>query len=407
MRDWSDERPGKRVNHLRAAGRGALSPVAALVLTVIPAPLAGDPVGSPPRLSVTIVSGPEVLFDARRDGCDREDIPDIPLRVFRRNDGQLVGFASHYTTRAFMIDPAGAFRRDCATVLASDKNPDPSQYADRTWIAATWTDDGRTVIALGHNEFQANQHRGACAYREYMQCWYNSIVLLKSTDGGRSFLRVPGARPIANANFTHKERQGAPRGFFEPTNILKNDRFFYTLIYTSGADAQRPGTCLFRARRLDEDSAWEYWTGDTFVRSARDPYREVPRPDTPCQPLRNLGQRVWSIARHQPSGLFLAVVAVQPPGAQSGLVQVSVSSDLMRWSMPTTVLSVPTIWSSRATDEQRFGYAAMIDLASRDRNFGEVGDSPGLYMTQIDVVRGTATLSRRLIRYRLDLRLEP
>jgi hypothetical protein len=232
------------------------------------------PAPAQPALRVAIAAGPEVVFDSGRNGCDREDIPDIALRVFRRADGQLVGFGSHYTTRAFMIDADGSFRRDCAPVLTSAKNPDPSRYDDRTWVGATWTGDGKTIVALGHNEFQGNQHWGTCAYREYLQCWYNSIVLLKSVDGGRTFARIPGAMPIANADFTHAEQQGAPRGFFEPSNIIEKDGYFYTLIITTGGGEQKPGTCLFRTKRLDVDSAWEYWTGRGFAPSARDPYRQ-------------------------------------------------------------------------------------------------------------------------------------
>jgi hypothetical protein len=355
---------------------------------------------------VSVTAGPEVVFDSGRNGCEREDIPDIALRVFRRADGQLVGFASHYTTRAFMIDADRTFHRECAPVLTSAKNPDPSRYDDRTWIAATWTDDGKTIIALGHNEFQGHRHWGACAYREYLECWYNSIVLLKSIDGGRTFARIPGAMPIANAAFTHRERQGAQRGFFTPTNIITKDGFFYTLIFTSGAGEQRPGTCLFRTQRLDDDSAWEYWTGNGFVPSARDPYRGTIPASAPCQPLRNLQGLTWSVVRHRGTGLYLASAGVQDATRQTGIIQLSVSKDLMRWSAPIAVLNVPILSSQDRSDRQRYSYAALLDLASPDRNFGDVGDNPQLYLTEMDVSGGTPTLSRRLIRYQLRLRFE-
>jgi len=358
-----------------------------------------------PALRVSIAAAPEVVFDSR-NGCDREDIPDIALRVFRRADGQRVGFGSHYTTRTFMIDADGSFRRDCALVLTSAKNPDPGRYDDRTWIAATWTDDGKTVIALGHNEFQGNQHWGTCAYREYLQCWYNSIVLLKSVDAGRTFARIPGAMPIANADFTHAERQGEPRGFFEPSNIIKKGGFFYTLIFTAGAGEQKRGTCLFRTKRLEVDSAWEYWTRSGFAPSARDPYRQKMPTTDPCQPLRNLRGPAWSIVRHRGTGLYLASVGVQNPNMQTGVIEISVSKDLLHWSAPVAVLNVPIIWSQIRSDQRRYSYAALLDLTSADRNFGDVGDRPQLYLSEIDISGGNTTFNRRLIRYGLSLRLE-
>ena len=40
---------------------------------------------------------PAVLFDPSRDGCDGNDVPDAPSRLFRNADGDIVLFGLHYT----------------------------------------------------------------------------------------------------------------------------------------------------------------------------------------------------------------------------------------------------------------------------------------------------------------------
>ena len=157
------------------------------------------------------------------------------------------------------------------------------------WIVSPWTIDGRHVSALGHNEYRGNTHAGKCRFDNYPRCWYNSIVSLTSKDGGRSFAANAGMPPIANAAFGFEKHQGAPRGFFDPTNIVPFGGDYYALIFTTGGDDQRAGTCLFRTSDPGVAQKWEYLTRSGFAKSSFDPYaKPASAPLPPCEPVAGL-----------------------------------------------------------------------------------------------------------------------
>ena len=148
------------------------------------------------RLEIMGAGEIEPVFLWTRDRCAQDDIPDAPLRAVRLDDDHVIAFATHEQNRAFLGPNLGALKRDCRVVLAGWHSDRPEDYSDRVWIASTWSEDGRTIFALGHDEYQAHRHPGRCHFATYAECWWNSIVLLRSRDGGRSFSRV-GDRPVA------------------------------------------------------------------------------------------------------------------------------------------------------------------------------------------------------------------
>jgi hypothetical protein len=377
--------------------------LSALVVAVLAALFHGSAAAQkPPPIAIQVVSEKEVVFESKRQGCAQFDLPDTPLHAFRRSDGQIVGFATHHVNRRFFISATGEFRRDCEAVFRGDHDPDPAAYNDRIWILAPWTLDGQNIVALGHNEYQGEKHPGRCAYKKYNECWYNSIVLLQSRDGGRSFQKMPGTLPIATATFRYEDHQGQPRGFFGPTNMVEHAGRFHTVIFTTGGEGQKRGNCLFRSSRPADDAAWEYWTSEGFRPSRRDPYKAT-ESSLPCEPLWGLGGRVWSIARHKASGMYLATVGMQPADAATGMIGISTSEDLIRWSRPIPLFSVPLIWSRNCADKVRYGYPALLDLSSEDRMFSDVGDEPHIYMTELHFEKCGGTFDRNLIRYRLRI----
>lgn len=268
----------------------------------------------------------QTVFSWETQRCDDEDIPDSGLRLFRRYDGQIIGIASHTRTRLFKVSNYGKFIRKCDVVHESSHSSDPADYADATWIAATWTDDGRVVHALGHNEYRANQHWFACRYRTYLSCWYNTIVAMRSVDGGKNFSRQD-APPIAAPNFTQDAYQGSPRGFFDPTNIVRLDDAYYTIVFASGGPDQPSGNCLLRTQDVSDPERWTLFDGQDFVVSIRDPYRPETAHEHLCAPLENLDGRVTGLVRHESSGLFVASLAAQAPNADKGWIGFSLSQD--------------------------------------------------------------------------------
>jgi len=392
-----------RMNKSTAGGSATLRRWAPLVGLMVAAWAVSAWAAEMPPLDIRVVSGKEVVFDWKRDRCDDQDIPDTALTAYRRAGGQIVGLATHWRNRLFLVAEDHSFKRDCRIVYEGNRDPDPAAFDDKTWIAAPWTADGRTVYALGHNEYQGHSHSGKCKSNSYSDCWYNSVVLLRSTDGGALFSRISNMKPVANAAFTYEALQGAPRGFFEPTNVIKNGDYHYTIIFTTGGNGQERGNCLFRARSFGNDKEWEYWTTDGFYPSRSNPYENASGKRPSCKPLKGLGGRVWSIRRHRPSGLYLATTGSHAHSTSVGTIGISISRDMYEWSPAIPLFSVPLLWSRSCSHDFRYSYASLIDLDSSDRNFSDLGEHAELYLTEIKMNGCRTTLDRKLIRYHIAL----
>ena len=73
----------------------------------------------------------------------------------------------------------------CVAVLeGKDAKVIENSEGDRTTPSViAYTEDGETVYALIHNEYQGHQHPGYCPQNDYVACWDNSITLGISRDG--------------------------------------------------------------------------------------------------------------------------------------------------------------------------------------------------------------------------------
>ena len=58
-----------------------------------------------------------------------------------------------------------------------------------------------------------------------------------------------GDRPVATIPSRQDVDQGHSRGFYEPSNIVKQGDAYYALIRAGAEGAQKAGTCLFRTER--------------------------------------------------------------------------------------------------------------------------------------------------------------
>jgi len=96
--------------------------------------------------------------------CDALDIPDAPLRAFRTPDGSITAFATHYRNRSLVGRGFDTLAKDCSVAYEGSLDPDPSHFDYKTWIAATWIADDGSVVALGHNEYQAHELPGRCRF---------------------------------------------------------------------------------------------------------------------------------------------------------------------------------------------------------------------------------------------------
>lgn len=352
-----------------------------------------------------VIDGPEeVVFEPKRDACDGHDVPDVPPRAYRDATGTIQMFALHYENRALKGSSLDKLKLDCKTVFRGTHNADPAAFDDKSWIAATWTNDGKTIHGLIHHEFQANTHPGRCSSKEYMSCWYNTILAIRSTDSGASFAKT--ARPVvASAPFPQNVEQGRHRGFFNPSNIVTDGVWHYMITSTTGWNGQPHGACLFRTDTIADPTRWRAYDGVDFSVRHVDPYREKTNPAATCMPIGPFPAPVGSITRHQPSGQWIAVYQAQKDdkGHTVSGIYAAASKDLKIWSDPRLVLATKTLYDNPCGGGYLNSYPTLIDRASPARNFDTTGDTADLYLSRLRVDGCKHTSDRQLVRMKVTV----
>ncbi|CAN1567040.1 hypothetical protein MCEMSEM23_02984 [Rhabdaerophilaceae bacterium] len=356
-----------------------------------------------PRLTAILLGAETILYNPARQGCDANDIPDSPLRAYRDETGAIAAFALHFDNRRLSGAAFDKLRLECAIVFRGSGNGDPKRYDDRAWIAATYTEDGSTVFGLVHHEFQADKHPSRCSRSVYIECWWNSILAIRSQNGGREFSRAQ-SQVMAASSEPSESGQGRHRGFFNPSNIIKFKDRYFTLIATTGWAGQTSGVCLFRSSQLGDGADWAAFDGTEFKARFPDPYSTRRPASGACKPVGPFPAPVGSITQHAGSGLFLAVfqAAKGMPDGQGSQFPVSgfylaTSPDLLRWSPPERLLATRSLYDNPCGESLLRTYPSIIDPASGSRNFDTTGDTALLTFTEIIVEGCTITHQRRLV----------
>ncbi len=357
-------------------------------------PASTEPAGT--DLTIAFAGPPLVLYDPARDACQPIDDPDMNPRAFRDDKGAVVMFALHFVARPLRGRDLDHVRIDCHSSLDSPFDPDPSHFADRRYVAATWTRDGRDVGALVHEEYHADDH-GRCTVSDSLGCWFNTILAFHSSDGGTRFA---AGRPlvVAAAPFTQDVGQGRHRGFFEPSNMFGDGRYVYAFASTTGWAGQDAGSCLFRTTDPTRPDLWRAFDGSQFGVRYADPYRSKALPQ-PCAVIRPFTFAVNSVVRHRPSGRWIALLQASASGdfPVDGFYYAS-SRDLIHWGPAHLLLAGRTLYSGWCkADGPLINYPSILDPASASRNFDTVERTPELFFVAMQA-RNCATSGRLLLR---------
>jgi hypothetical protein len=371
-----------------------------------------------PPLSALTLTGPErPIFSATRDACDGADVPDAPARAFRDASGGIAMFGLHYRNRALRGPDLDSLKIDCRVVLDSGGKSDPALYDDRSWITATWTEDGARVAALVHHEFQANEHEGRCRSKVYIECWYNTITAAASLDGGATFARKNPPAVVAGAPFRQEEEQGRHRGFFNPSNIVGDGRWRYFLASTTGWDRpgsdQPAGVCLFRSDDPADPARWRAWTGTGFTAAFPDPYRKAVKLPDACRPVGPFPGPVGALVRQRGTGAWIAVFMAAKGGvfAESGFYWTT-SRDLLIWDVPRLLMADATLYDDPCKVGGKAGprliaYPSLLDPDAKGRNFDDVGERALLTYATLKVEGCTITSDRDLVRRPVAIKVWP
>lgn len=382
--------------------------VKALLGVLIGICLAGSVLAqTPPGLQIDLIGEPVPALRSRVSACDTRDYPDTPARALRLADGRVQLYATDRDNRVDVGPDLLHLRHECRVVYRGSGNDDPGAYDDRSWIASPWTTDGRTVWAIIHNEFHGHLRKPLCPTGRYMDCWFNALTLVVSHDGGQSFQRMPGKALVAALPYRYDAVGLGHHGYFNPSNIADFRGGLYMFAFATRANAQRPGNCLFRTGDIEDAGSWRGWDGAAFNIRFVDPYAAAVQPEQHvCAPV-GVGALRWpvtSLVRHEPTGLFIAVMQNSGPG---GGVFYATSPDLLEWSAPALLTSLPGLPGWKCGGPDPIAYPSLIDPASPDRNFGLVGTDALLFATLFDGSTCHPGNDRSLVTWAVRVRLRP
>jgi len=352
----------------------------------------------------------ETVFDYRTQACEDWNVPDAPARAWKSADGTVHLLAASTRARPLTGPSLNALVPGCHVVFESNRRDDPARHDDVGWLASPYTLDGTTVYALVHNEYHGHKRREFCPAGDYMACWWNTLTLSVSKDGGRSF---DAGRYVAGVPYRFRGDLGRRAGLFGPSNIVAHGGWFYAMAFAEGIGAQKRGVCLMRTRDLADPGSWRGWNGRDFTVRFLDPYVEGETDPAAhaCAPLPpdRLPFTVTSLVRHAPTGQFVAVMAgrrAERPGAEPVAgVWTSTSADLVNWTVPRLALAVPLMTDKECGARETFYYPSILDPDATSRNFEDTDGSAYLYLSRIAVSGCKPTRDRDLVR--IMIRVSP
>jgi hypothetical protein len=364
------------------------------------------------RVTLKIAGPEQTVFNWNRDRCEGLDIPDAPARAFRNADGQVVLISSHFVTRRAVGPNLDLVRLQCPVVMSSAEDPDPAKFNDREWLTAPYTLDGRTVYALVHEEYEGYTHPGPCDPKDHLKCWFNSITLAVSRDGGATFSHAPPpADVVASVPYRYVPNV-AFYGVFQPSNIVRrDDGYYYSLVHVEKYKDQQPGSCLIRTRRLSDPRSWRAWDGAGFTVTFVDPYSEPPPPPGGhiCQPVspNEIASMTESLTFNTYLDKFILVSATLDHDPVRRRVvwgfYFSLSKDLINWTHRKLFKEVELLQSYRCGDRNPVYYPSLLDPASTSRNFETTGRRPYLYFVRYRYANCETTLNRDLVRVPIEI----
>jgi hypothetical protein len=406
------------ISFLAIACTPAMQVVTPTTTLIVQAPTSAPPTQTPtiapsptrtpnpfPNPVLKITGSEEVVYDWTIDRCEKMNFPDLPVRAIRNADGQVMLFLSSDKNYRMTGSDLNNLTMDCNPVLTSAYSANPSQFSDYEWIASPYTEDGKTVYALIHNEYWGHKHAGQCPQGQYFPCWDNSITLAVSTDGGQTFNHayLPPAHLVARLPYPYEAGAG-PEGTRNPGNIIKGkDGYYYTLFNISAYRTQKQSVCLMRTNQLSDPTSWRFWNGLGFEGQFVDPYINPPvNPAShicPALDMNNIGAQLNDSITYNTyleRYVLVGVSADTIGGREVWGFYYSFSDDLIHWTRRKLLSEIVLPWTAKNNTDVMYLYPALIDPASDSRNFETTGKTAYLYYTRHNF--GQGSLDRDLIR---------
>ena len=329
----------------------------------------------------TLEFGPiETVYDYSTEHCFEWDIPDFTARALVDANGNLQLYTSNQQNLKATGDNLTDIRHNCFSIMPSHNNPDPRAYDDFEFITSPYTLNGQTIYGLTHTEYHAKDYNN-CDSANPLDCWWNSINFVVSTDQGATFTHsTPPTHNVANTsiNVSRNNTQGHI-GFFQPSNILFQDGYYYAkmtvitpgvpLVNSNGSPGG--GICVMRTNNLADPNSWKLWDGQGFNLSPKG----VPSSGNCANTFRT----DWDWHKSTYLNKFVIVGAIP-----QGMIQTS--STL---TQPDTPMF---FFKNAEPQEGTTMYYTFLQPGAETRNFEDISRSPWLYFmgcgAEIDCSQG-------------------
>lgn len=338
------------------------------------------------------------------------DKPDSIAVAFRDADGKTQLISSNYNNRRFVGDDLDGVKIDCGLIYKSGADEDYSHHDYHSWMHGVYTEDGQTVYALVHNEYWGHKmHPEEC--KNYNSCWANSITWVKSVDGGKTYQLPPvEERLVAALGKDYKVNAGKPYGFINPSNILREGGYLYSVIHSWNLGKQKAGSYLIRKPVDAAWNDWQIWSGEKQgFKSLRKLMAKGGEVGTPL-PLGKpeLPINIYTIAKHEPSGLFVALFPATHRSdrfPENDGYYIATSADLIHWSAPIQVVQANYMarFLKQLYPQTYYHLGGLLDPTSQSRTYGTIGNHPYIYATRITSRKPGTPALMELVRIPLDL----
>jgi len=396
-----------------------------------PTPDPGAP--GPLKFSFGAPDSWHLWFNATRDACNADDVPDQSMTAFRRDDGTVVAYIGDNDVSKDGTIAGGFYRsygpsvnqltRDCsAPVIKGAVGNGPSVFPHSVWLMATWTEDGNTIYGFVHDEYHASPTDiemcpGGVGKANHTHCWYTAVLAVISTDGGTTFeYMTTGENPrgIALAPpVGYTPTFTKPQGF--PNNHLVSgpDGYIY-MILSCGEGAHLPseefpsgGKCVYRTADISNAGSWRGWNGSSWSVASTDPYASPAPPEAGHLPAVVGSGLVGSggVVYLESAKVFVMMgskLVVNPVKGKRPIVQVyyTTSTNVTDW---TTARNAGSLGCAT--------YPRLMDAASVSRNFDHISaNSSTVYFQfstgQSPAVKGTLRRSGVAVPVLIELELD-
>lgn len=378
----------------------------------------------------------QTVFDYEEESCAQMDLPDVYAHAFRDAQNNIVLVSGNAPDNYFMFGSTfNTLSRSCSPVLKSGDAWDVEAFDHQEWITSTYTEDGKKIHALVHNEYH-DPFSSICKPGDTQPsnlCWYNFVSYARSTDGGKKFTQPASPNHLVaippfqwDANSGGVNRNGtpmrpAPQGYMEPSNIVKGeDGYYYAMVrMLPNPKGGKDTVCVMRTQDLDNPASWKFWDGDAYSIPLTNPYPVEPSNpnDYICEPVsyNEIGGLHGSLTYNTYVERYMNVgagVYADDFGELTCGFWYSLSEDLITWGKPhllyETILGFgdcPQTAYQKSLSIDQEAYPSLIDHDSDDRSFTTADDTLYLYymQNQDNHTAGGWGLRRNLVRVPVTL----